>query len=617
MSLEPALPVHREVEEKKEVVIRFCGDSGDGMQLTGSRFTQTTAVLGNDLATLPDYPAEIRAPAGSLAGVSGYQIHFSSYDIRTPGDSPDVLVAMNPAALKTNLGDLKEGGILIVNADAFIEANLTQAGYSSNPLEDGSLIKYRLHPVPISLLNSKSLEGTSLGRKDVERCKNFFALGMMCWLFERPLDVTIKWINEKFGAKPELAEANVKALKGGFNFGDTTDMFKKSYRVAKAKLPVGLYRHITGNEATALGFVAASQLAKTPLIYCSYPITPATDILHELARYKQFDIKTLQAEDEIAAIGMAIGVSFAGSIGLTGTSGPGLALKSEALSLAIMMELPLVVINVQRGGPSTGLPTKTEQSDLFQALYGRHGESPVPVIAAATSSDCFAMSIEAVRIAIKYMTPVIFLSDGYLANGAEPWKIPAWADQVPIDVKHPVANDPNYRSYAREEATLARPWAIPGTPGLEHRLGGLEKQDGSGNVSYDSANHENMCRIRAKKIAGIAQDIPDIKPFGPDSGDVLVIGWGSTYGAITTAVERLREEGLSISSLHIRYINPLPSNLGDVIKKFKKVVVVEMNLGQMVMIIRAKFLVDAKAVNKVNGQPYKVQEVIDGIKKVI
>ncbi|EKD42174.1 MAG: hypothetical protein ACD_73C00286G0003 [uncultured bacterium] len=616
MSSETPLQVHHEVEEKEEVVIRFCGDSGDGMQVTGSRFTQTTAILGNDLATLPDYPAEIRAPAGSLAGVSGYQIAFSSRDIKTPGDAPDVLVAMNPAALKTNLLDLKEGGILIVNSDAFIPANLEQAGYSSNPLEDNSLVKYRIHQIPISTLNAAALQATGLGRKDVERCKNFFALGLMFWLYDRPMEDTIAWVKSKFANKIEIADANIMALKGGYNFGETTDMFKKSYRVAKAKLPQGTYRHITGNEATALGCIAAGQLAKKELIYSTYPITPASDILHELSKHKNYGVKTLQAEDEIAAMGMTIGASFAGALSFTGTSGPGLALKSEALSLALMMELPLVVVNVQRGGPSTGLPTKTEQSDLLQAYFGRHGEAPLPIVAPATSSDCFEMAIEAFRMAVKYMTPVIYLSDGYLANGAEPWLVPDVSKMAPIESHHPQIAE-GFKPYARNEKTLARPWAIPGTPGLEHRLGGLEKQDVTGTVSYDSNNHERMIHLRAAKIAGMVQDVPAVKAYGEPSGDVLIIGWGSTYGAITTAVERMQKEGMKISSIHLRYLNPLPQNLGDVISKFKKVIIPEMNMGQLAMILRAHYLVDAQSLTKVKGQPFKIQEIIDGIKSIL
>lgn len=612
----PTLAVHKEVEEKEQVVIRFCGDSGDGMQLTGNRFTDTTAILGNDLATLPDYPSEIRAPQGSLAGVSGFQIHFSSKEIKTPGDAPDVLVAMNPAALKTNLKDLKEGGILIVNSDAFSADNLTEAGYRTNPLEDTTLNKYRLYQIPITTLNGKALENTGLTKKDAERCKNFFALGLMFWLYERPMDITLQWIEKKFATKHQLAEANKKALCGGYNYGETTDMFKKSYRVAKAKLQPGTYRHITGNEASALGFIAAAELAKTPLVYASYPITPASDILHELSRHKNFGVKTLQAEDEIAAMGMAIGASFTGAIALTGTSGPGLALKGEAMGLALMMELPVVIVNVQRGGPSTGLPTKTEQSDLLQAFFGRHGESPLAIVAPATSSDCFTMAIEAVRLAVKYMTPVIYLSDGYLANGAEPWKIPSVESLPKIAVTHPT-NPEGFFPYLRDENTLARPWAIPGTPGLEHRLGGLEKQNKTGNVSHDPLNHELMVHLRAEKVARMAADIPPVEVFGKEEGDILVVGWGGTYGAICSAVEQLQKEGMAISSIHLRYLNPFPSNLKQVLDSFNTVICPELNMGQLALLLRAKFLVDVQSINKVQGQPFKIQEIIDGIKNYL
>lgn len=606
----------KEVEEREEVVIRFCGDSGDGMQLTGSRFTDTTAVMGNDLATLPDYPAEIRAPAGSLAGVSGYQIHFSSKDIRTPGDAPDVLVAMNPAALKTNIADLKEGGHLIANSDAFTEENLKQAGYTANPLEDKSLARYNVYQIPITTLNNNSLATSLLPRKDKERCRNFFALGLVFWLFERPMDVTLQWIDKKFKGRPDLAEANKAALKGGYYFGETTETFRKQYKIAKAKLTPGVYRHITGNEATALGFIAASQMSGKQLVYASYPITPASDILHELSRHKNFGVKTLQAEDEIAAAGMALGASFAGAIGMTGTSGPGLALKSETISLAIMMELPMVIIDVQRGGPSTGLPTKTEQADLTQAFYGRHGESPIAIIAPATPGDCFTMAFDAVKMAIKYMTPVLYLSDGYLANGAEPWLIPDVDQLGKINVVHPI-DATEFLPYKRDPATLARPWALPGTPGLEHRIGGLEKADITGNVSYDPVNHEKMVRTRAEKIARIEQDVPLLKVFGDGAGEILVVGWGSTYGAITSAVETLRKEGLSISSIHLKYLNPFPSNLGAILKNFRTVIAAEMNAGQLAMILRSRFLVDVKSITKIQGQPFKIQEIVEGVHKIV
>ncbi|HBF12489.1 MAG TPA: 2-oxoglutarate ferredoxin oxidoreductase subunit alpha [Deltaproteobacteria bacterium] len=609
-------PTNKHLEEKDEVVIRLCGDSGDGMQITGNRFTETSAVLGNDLATFPDYPAEIRAPAGSLFGVSGFQIHFSSKEIRTAGDAPDVLVAMNPAALKTNLKDLKKKGMLILNLNAFTEDNLKLANYSSNPLEDGSLNDYELYKVPMTLLTEEALKDSGLTKKDMARCKNFFALGLMYWLYQRPLDITLDWIDKKFKSKPEIVDANKKVLKSGYYFGETTEIFKCCYKVSKAKLTPGTYRNITGNEATALGFIAASQLANKPLIYCSYPITPASDILHELSRHKNFDIKTCQAEDEIAAMGMALGVAFAGGLGLTGTSGPGLALKSEALSLAIMMELPLVVINVQRGGPSTGLPTKTEQADLFQALYGRHGEAPLAVIAPATPAECFSLAIEAVRLSIQYMTPVIFLSDGYLANGAEPWNIPPLASLNPIVIKHPTQAD-KFQPYLREPETLASPWAIPGTPGLEHRIGGIEKQDITGNISYDPVNHEHMVHLRAEKIGRIAQSIPLAQVFGKESGDVLVIGWGGTFGAITTAVETLQREGLSISSLHLRFLNPFPANLGDVLSRFKKIIVAELNTGQLAQVLRGQFTVDIKSLTKIQGRPFNVKEVVDGIRTIL
>lgn len=608
--------IDKEIEEKEEVVIRFCGDSGDGMQLTGNQFTQTTAIVGNDLATLPDYPAEIRAPAGSLAGVSGYQIHFSSKDIRTPGDAPDVLVAMNPAALKTNIGDLKIGGMLIVNEDAFSEDNLKYAGYASNPLEDGSMAEYQLYKLPITTLNNNALVETGLTKKDMERCKNFFALGLMFWLYQRPIETSLDWIKSKFKSRPEIAEANLKALKSGYYFGETTELFKKHYRVPKAQLNPGKYRHITGNEATSLGFVAASQLAETQLVYASYPITPASDILHELSKHKNLGVKTIQAEDEIAAMGMAIGASFAGSLALTGTSGPGVALKSEAMSLALMMEIPVVIVNVQRGGPSTGLPTKTEQADLFQAMYGRHGESPLPIVAASTPGDCFDMAFESIRLAVKYMTPVIYLSDGYLANGAEPWLIPDISKLPKIKVTHPT--DPeNFQPYSRDPETLARPWAIPGTKGLEHRLGGLEKAQTTGSVSYDPLNHDKMIRLRQEKINRMVQDIPPTRISGEAQGDVLLVGWGSTKGAITSAWERLRMEGMKVSCVHINYINPLPADLGDILQKFKTVICPEMNLGQLAHILRAKYLIDVKSITKVQGKPFKISELVDGVKKIV
>jgi len=604
------------VEELQDVVIRFAGDSGDGMQLTGTQFTSTAAILGNDLSTLPDYPAEIRAPAGSLPGVSAFQINFSSRDIRTPGDAPDVLVAMNPAALKTNLKDLKDGGMLIVNEDAFTEGNLKKAGYAANPLNDGSLVKYEVYKIPVSTLNANALKESALSKKEAERCKNFYALGLMFWLYDRAYDVTVAWIREKFSKKPEVAQANELALKAGFHFGETAEIFRKHYRVPKARLKPGVYRNVTGNEATALGFIAAACLAGKPLFYASYPITPASDILHELSKHKNFGVLTVQAEDEIAAAGAALGASFAGGLGLTGTSGPGLALKAETVNLAMMTELPLVIIDVQRGGPSTGLPTKTEQADLLQALFGRNSESPVAVVAPATPSECFTMAIEAIRIAVAHMTPVIYLSDGYLANGSEPWLVPDPESLPKIPITHPT--DPaTFHPYARDERTLSRPWAIPGTPGLEHRIGGLEKANVTGNVSYDPANHDFMCRLRAEKIARIADELPPLEIFGSAEGEILVVGWGGTYGAITSAVEELQKEGYAISSVHLRHLNPLPKDLKDILARFETVVVPELNLGQLSLLLRARYLVDAQSITKVQGQPFKVSEIVAGVRRFI
>ncbi|MBI4374008.1 MAG: 2-oxoacid:acceptor oxidoreductase subunit alpha, partial [Deltaproteobacteria bacterium] len=558
--------------------------------------------------------AEIRAPAGSLAGVSGFQINFSSRDIRTPGDQPNVLVAMNPAALKTNIDDLSEGGILITNADAFIPQNLKKAGYEKNPLEDGTLSGYEHYQLPITTLNAKALEGIKMTKKEIDRCRNFYALGLMFWLFDRPIDVTLRWIEEKFRKNPELVKANQTALKAGYYFGETTEAIKKHYRVERANLAPGLYRNITGNEATALGFVAASLLANKTLLYASYPITPASDILHELSRHKNFGVKTIQAEDEIAAAGIALGASFAGGLGLTGTSGPGLALKSETINLAVMTELPLVVIDVQRGGPSTGLPTKTEQADLLQSLFGRNSDSPLAVVAPATPGECFHMAIEAVRIAVKYMTPVLFLSDGYLANSSEPWLIPDFQKLPKIEIHHPKTGD-SFQPYSRDEKTLSRPWAIPGTPGLEHRIGGLEKKHITGDVCYDPENHEKMTHLRAEKIAGIALDIPLATLLGDKEGEVLLIGWGGTCGAITSAVEILQGKGLSVSSLHLRYLNPFPRNLGEILSHFDTILVPELNLGQLAWLLRAKYLVDAKVISKVQGQPFMVKEIVEGVER--
>ena len=613
----PVTHVEKNLEELETVTIRFAGDSGDGMQLTGTQFTNTSAVVGNDISTLPDFPAEIRAPAGSLPGVSGFQLNFSSQEIKTPGDQPNVLVAMNPAALKVNLPDLEEGGTLIVNTDGFTAENLKYANYASNPLEDNSLAGYRVHKLPISTLNMNALKGNvELSRKEIDRSKNFFALGVLYWLYDRPMENTLKWINAKFAKSPELAKANEIALKTGYNFADTTEVFTTHFTVKKAKIAPGKYRKLTGNEATAIGFIAASQLSGRPLFYGSYPITPASDILHELSRHKSFGVKTFQAEDEIAAVCAAIGASFAGQIGLTGTSGPGVALKQEAIGLAVMTELPLVIINVQRGGPSTGLPTKTEQADLFQAVWGRNGECPAIVIAPATPADCFHMAIEAVRLAFKYMCPVFYLSDGYLANGAEPWAIPE-IDALPkIEVKF--ATDPTtFLPYSRDEETLARPYALPGTPGLEHRIGGIEKQHITGNVNYDPENHHLMVRLRQEKIDRVANDIPLVEVMGEKTGKVLVLGWGSTFGSITSAVEKMQREGKNVSSAHLRHLNPFPRNLGEVLAGFETVIIPEMNLGQLCTMIRAKYLVDAVPFSKVKGRPFQIREIVRKVEEYL
>jgi 2-oxoglutarate/2-oxoacid ferredoxin oxidoreductase subunit alpha len=595
-------------QELERVTIRFAGDSGDGMQLTGGQFTRTAAVFGNDISTLPDFPAEIRAPAGSLPGVSGFQISFSSADIHTPGDEPDVLVAMNPAALKTNVQDLPAGGALIVNSDAFTQQNLNKAAYASNPLTDGSLKQYTVFEIPISTLNERSLEGLDMTSKQKDLTKNFFALGIMFWLYERSMDPTIRWIEGKFKARPVIAEANTRALKAGYAFGETTEIFHTHYRVAPAKLPPGTYRNITGNEATALGFLTASKLAGRPLFYGSYPITPASDILHQLSGYKSFGVKTFQAEDEIAAIGAAIGASYGGALGMTASSGPGIALKSEALGLAVMVELPLVVIDVQRAGPSTGMPTKTEQADLLQVMFGRNSDSPIPVVAPATPGECFDMAIEAARIALKYVTPVVYLSDAFLATGAEPWKIPAIADLPSIAVENWTEAE-TFHPYDRDPQTLARKWAVPGTPGLEHRIGGLEKADITGNVSYDPDNHHRMQILRREKVAGITADIPLLEVFGPPSGDLLILGWGSTYGAIRSAVERLQAQGRSVAHAHLRHLNPFPRNLGDVLGSYRRVLIPEVNLGQLSLLVRARYLIDAVGYNRVRGKPFRISEI--------
>lgn len=591
----------------EDVTIRFAGDSGDGMQLTGSQFTNSTALAGNDLSTLPDYPAEIRAPAGTLYGVSGFQLHFSNSDIQTPGDSPDVLVAMNPAALKVNLKDLKKNATIIVNTSAFDAKNLKLAHYDVNPLEDDSLEGFEVVQVPLTQLTMSALESVSISIKEKERCKNFFALGLMYWLYSRPIEATVDWIDEKFGKLPLILEANKKALMAGYYFGENTELFTSRFHIEPAKLAAGTYRNISGNEATALGFIAASVKSNLPLFLGSYPITPASDILHELSRHRNFGVKTFQAEDEIAAIAATIGAAYAGSLAITTTSGPGLALKTEAVGLAVMTELPIVIVNVQRGGPSTGLPTKTEQADLLQSVYGRNGEAPVCVLAAATPADCFDMAVEASRIAIKYMTPVIMLTDGYLGNGSEPWKIPP-ADSIPeIPVQFAKA-DKEFHPYERDE-NLSRPWAKPGTPGLEHRIGGLEKAHITGHVSYDPDNHHFMINMRQDKINKIQQDIPDLEVRGDQSGELLVLGWGGTYGAITEAVTKATKVGYKVSQAHLRHLNPFPGNLEKVLRSFKKVLIPEINLGQLAKLIRMEYLIDVHSYNVVRGLPFKASDI--------
>jgi|CXWL01.1.fsa_nt_gi 2-oxoglutarate ferredoxin oxidoreductase subunit alpha len=605
-------PATLPIEEIESAVIRFAGDSGDGIQLTGMQFTTTTAFAGNDLSTLPDYPAEIRAPVGTIAGVSGFQIQFSSREVLTPGDAPDVLVAMNPAALKANVKDIKKGGLILINSDTFNAGNLKKAGYEKSPLEDGTLSDFRVIPVELGRLTRNALEGMGLSPTETERCKNFFALGMMYWLYDRPMEATLRWIEAKFKKNPKYVEANHKALHAGNAYSETAEIFGHHYRVRKAPIKPGVYRNITGNEATALGVVAASAASGLPLWYGSYPITPASDVLHELSKHKNFGVKTFQAEDEIAAIGSAIGASFAGYLALTGTSGPGIALKSEAIGLAVMTELPLVILNVQRGGPSTGLPTKTEQSDLFQALYGRNGECPVPVIAAATPGDCFLAAYEACRISVKYMTPVFLLTDGYLANGSEPWLIPDASKLVKFD-KAALPPLGDFKLYKRDPETMARPWPAPGTAGYEHRIGGIEKQDITGNISYDPDNHERMVRLRAAKVNKIAQDIPPLEVHGERKGKVLLVGWGGTYGAITAAAQNMQKVGKSVSSVHLRHLNPLPPDLGDIMAGFEHVLVPELNMGQLLKVLRAKYLVPATGLNKIKGQPFKVAEIEAGV----
>jgi 2-oxoglutarate ferredoxin oxidoreductase subunit alpha len=603
------------VEQLDRVVIRFAGDSGDGMQLTGARFTSETAVLGNDLSTLPDFPAEIRAPAGSLPGVSGFQIHFSDHDILTPGDAPNVLVAMNPAALKTNLGDLPKGGMLIVNTDAFTERNLAKAGFDVNPLEDGSLDEYHVHEVPLTSLTLEALKDVELTKREAERSKNMFALGLMSWLYHRPTEGTISWLERKFAGNQPIAEGNVKAFKAGYAYGETSEDFAVTYEVKPAKLRPGTYRNVTGNQALAMGLVAASVQSGLPLFLGAYPITPASDILQDLARHKSFGIRTFQAEDEIAAVGAALGASFGGALGVCTSSGPGVVLKMETIGLAVTLELPLLILDIQRAGPSTGMPTKPEQADLLLALFGRNAESPLPVIAAATPGDCFDAALEAARIALKYRTPVFLMSDAYLANGSEPWLLPD-VESLP-DISVEFATKPNHDGefwpYVRDDATLARQWAIPGTPGLEHRIGGLEKQEGTGNVSYDPENHDYMVRLRAGKVAGIANDIPELEVDHQEGAELLVLGWGGTYGPIGAAVRRVREEGGKVSQAHLRYLNPFPRNTGDVLRSYDRVLVPEMNLGQLLKLVRAEFLVDAVGFNRVRGLPFRSDELADAI----
>jgi 2-oxoglutarate ferredoxin oxidoreductase subunit alpha len=611
-----------EFEDVESVIIRFAGDSGDGMQLTGTQFSDTAAVFGNDISTMPDFPAEIRAPAGTLAGVSGFQVNLSSEDILTPGDAPNVLIAMNPAALKANLGDLESSGTIIVNTDAFTSGNLKKAGYDSNPLEDNSLRSYQVHKFPISTLNRTSLEKIEgLSAKDIDRCKNFFALGLTFWIFDRPLEPSLDYIAQKFIKKPVIMKANQTALQAGYSVGHNTEAFQTRYRIRRAHLKPGVYRKITGNAAIALGLVTAAQKAGKPLFYGTYPITPASDILHNLATLKQFDVRTFQAEDEIAAMGSVIGAAFGGAFAVTGTSGPGVALKSEAINLGIMLELPMVIINVQRGGPSTGLPTKTEQSDLLQAMYGRNGESPVPVIAPATPADCFNAAVEAFRFAVRATTPVFILSDGYLGNSAQPWLIPNPDDIDPIIVEHPTApnnGDDVFKPYLRNPDTLGRAWAIPGTPGLEHRMGGLAKQPETGNVSYNPQENQQMVQERAEKIARLADIIPPQFVHGPQEGDLLVVGWGSTYGAIRSAVRHLQKQGHAVSHAHIHYLNPFPKNLGDILSRFDRILVPEMNMGQLIILLRGKYGThNFIPFSKVQGRPFTIKEVTQKIEALL
>jgi 2-oxoglutarate ferredoxin oxidoreductase subunit alpha len=593
-------------EELSRVAIRFCGDSGDGMQLTGTKFTESTALAGNDLSTLPDFPAEIRAPIGTMAGVSGFQIHFAAENIRTPADAPDVLVAFNPAALRANVGDVRPGGMLIVNSDAFTKKSIQRAGYEEEDPIEALRDRYNVVPIPVTSLNREAIKDLSLSAREGDRSKNFFALGIMYWLYNRPVDATIRWLEGRF--KGEVLEANVRVLKAGYAFGETTELFPTSFIVPSAKIQPGTYRNITGNTALAWGVVAAGVQMDRPVFLGAYPITPASDVLHEVARYRHFGVKTFQAEDEISAISATIGAAFAGDLAITTTSGPGMVLKQEALGLAVMTELPLVVVDIQRAGPSTGMPTKIEQGDLLLALHGRNGESPLPVIAAATPGDCFHTILEAFRMAVEYMTPVIVLSDSYLANSAEPWLIPNVDTLKRTEVE--LRTDPEgFLPYERDPETLARPWAVPGTPGLEHRIGGLSKAEGTGNVSYDPANHARMMELRQDKVARIARNLPPVETFGGDRGDLLVVGWGSTHGAITSAVESAQQDGLAVSSIHLRHLNPFPPNLGEVLGSFEKILVPELNYGQLTSLLRSKYLAPATLMEKLEGQPFKVSEI--------
>ncbi|MBW3662376.1 MAG: 2-oxoacid:acceptor oxidoreductase subunit alpha [Actinobacteria bacterium] len=606
----------KSTEVLSSVVVRFAGDSGDGMQLTGDRFTAESAAAGNDLATLPDFPAEIRAPAGTLAGVSSFQLHFSDHDIHTPGDRPDVLVAMNPAALQKNLGDLDRGATIIVNKDGFSAGNLKKAGYDTDPLEDGTLDGYHVHIVAITDLTTRALEDFieqgALTNKEAQRAKNMFALGLVSWMFSRDIDLTVAWLEKKFAANASVAQANVTALKTGYHYGETAEVFTHRYSVGPATLPPGRYRNITGNQALAYGLVAASLRSNLSLFYGSYPITPASDILHELSKLKHYDVRTFQAEDEIAAVGSTLGAAFGGALAVTASSGPGIALKAETMGLGVVVELPMVVVNVQRGGPSTGLPTKTEQADLLQVLYGRNGESPLPVVAAQSPSDCFFAAIEAARIALKYRTPVVLLSDGYLANSAEPWMLPDVTALPDISVEfatEPNGPDGEFLPFLRDEDTLARPWAIPGTPGLAHRIGGLEKQDVTGNISYDPANHHRMTELRQAKIEGIAADVPPLEIEGDEDAELLVLGWGSSYGPIRAAVQRVREAGHKVARAHLRHLNPMPLNLGEVLERFPKVLLPELNMGQLRLLLRARYLKDVRGYNRVTGLPFRAAEL--------